>query len=191
MRDAKARAATYSKLDSHWTDYGAWVAWQQIANALNRSIATLPPLQVPMLRGVASVEGAGEFEGMLGISASNRVTNVELQRPLSDYLIVAPDGSTRPMPGGSRTDLLDLPRVTRNDAASNRLHVLILRDSTGNALSPFMQNAFFTTYQFDHSLGVPSRRPNLAALVDELHPDLVLWVMTERYLNEAPGDPNH
>ena len=190
QRAAKAQAATYSALDSHWTDYGAWVAWKQIAADLNRTNAALPPLHVPALHGVATVDGPGEFEGMLGIAARNRVTKIELEQPLSGYFVVAADGSTRPMPGGSRTDLLDLPRTTRNDAASNRLRVLILRDSTGNALSPFLQDAFYTTYQFDHSLAFPNRRPNVAALVEQLHPDLVLWIMTERYLNERPGDPN-
>jgi hypothetical protein len=190
LLEAKAQAATYSALDSHWTDYGAWVAWKQIATDLNRAIPALPMLNVPSLRGMSSVDGAGEFEGMLGISATNRVTTYELSQPFSDAVIVAADGSVRPLPGGTRTDLLDLPRMTRNDAAGNRLRVLILRDSTGNALSPFLQNAFHTTYQVDHSFGVPKRRPNLAGLVDQLHPDLVLWIMTERYLNESPGDPD-
>lgn len=188
LRDAKTQAATYSALDSHWTDYGAWVAWKQIASDLNRRNPHLPPLKVPALRGTAAVEGAGEFEGMLGISAINRVTKIELAPAFSDYVVVAADGSARPMPGGSRTDLLDLPRVTRNDAAPNRLRVLILRDSTGNALSPFLQDAFHVTYQVDHSVGVANHRPSLAGMVEELHPDLVLWIMTERYLNEPPGD---
>lgn len=186
--EARQHVDTYSALDSHWTGYGAYVAWTQIAEALAHLLPNLPDLAVPVSRGASVIDSHNEFAGMLGLSAPNAWTNYILENPMHDVEFLAADGSAVPLAGGSATDLLDLPRTTRNESASNRLRVLVLRDSTGNGLSPFLQNAFYMTYQIDHRLGVPGTWPNLPGLVEKFHPDLVLWVMTERYLNEPLGD---
>jgi|GEM_PF-2271985 len=187
LREARNHADTYSALNSHWTDYGAWVAWTRIAPALSQQFS-LPDLPVPTLKSLSISDEQNEFASMLNITAANEWTKYEPAKPFSDYAIVNADGSTTPRPGNAETNLLDLPRITRNDHAANRTRVLVLRDSSANSLSPFLQNAFYMTYQIDHKLGEPRKWPNLAALVERFRPDAVLWVMTERYLNEPAGD---
>ncbi|MET0230853.1 MAG: hypothetical protein ABW186_07990 [Rhodanobacteraceae bacterium] len=189
LRDARASADTYSALNSHWTDYGAYVAWTKIAPELGRRIPALASLRAPALASIGVEDGHNEFAGMLGLEASNAWTTYRLEQALGDYAIVADDGATRTAPGVTETDLLDLPRTTRNEHARTSARVLVLRDSSGNSLSPFLQDAFRETYQVDHKLGAPGRGPNLAALVDRFHPDVVLWVIAERYLAESAGDP--
>jgi len=190
LREARNHADTYSALNSHWTDYGAWVAWTRIAAELPRYV----PLPAPNLRALKSVyvsDEQNEFAGMLNLDATNEWTKYELATPLSDALVVHADGSTAPLPGGARTDLLDLPRTTRNDHAPNRSRVLVLRDSSANSLSPFLQDSYFMTHQVDHRLGQPGTWPNLAGLVEEFRPDIVLWVVTERYLNGPAGNADY
>lgn len=188
LREARNHVDTYSALNSHWTDYGGWIAWKRIAAELPRYLPGLPPVAVPELKSVGIVDEGNEFAGMLNISMRNDWTTYQLRQPLPDLLVVHKDGSETPLAGGSKTDLLDLPRVTRNDRAGNRLRVLILRDSSGNSLSPFLQDVFHLTYQVDHRLNSPGTWPNLVGLVEEFRPDFVLWVMTERYFDEPLGD---
>ena len=188
LREARNHADTYSALNSHWTDFGALVAWQRIASELPRRIPSIGEIRVPTLKSVYVTDEQNEFAGMLNIDAPNEWTKYELTQPLSGYAIVNADGTTMPQAGGARTDLLDLPRVTRNEHAPNRLRVLALRDSSANSLSPFLQDAFYMTYQVDHRLGAPGTWPNLIGLVEQFHPDVVLWIMTERYLNGPAGD---
>lgn len=188
LREARNHVDTYSALNSHWTDYGSLVAWRRIAGELPRYLPGLPTPAVPELKSAGIVDEGNEFAGMLNISVPNDWTTYQLRQPLPDLVVVNKDGSETPLAGGSKTDLLDLPRTTRNDHADNRLRALILRDSTGNSLSPFLQNAFHLTYQVDHRLNSPGTWPNLVGLIEEFRPDVVLWVMTERYFDEPAGD---
>jgi hypothetical protein len=188
LREARRQADTYSALNSHWTDFGAYVAWSKIAPELARRIPALASLRVPALASIGVEDGHNEFAGMLGLEAPNAWTTYRLAQPLGDYVIVADDGTTRPAPGGAQTDLLDLPRTTRNEHAQTNARVLVLRDSSANSLSPFLQDAFRETYQVDHKLGAQGEWPNLVALVERLRPDAVLWIVTERYLAEPAGD---
>lgn len=188
LREARNHAETYSALNSHWTDYGAWVAWKDIAAALPARVPGLPALHVPALVDIPIRDEGNEFAGMLNISAANEWTGYVPDRPLADFAVIAADGSATPMPGGAKTDLLDLPRKTRNEHAGNRLRVLVLRDSSGNSLSPFLQDTFYMTYQLDHRLNTPGSGPNLIGLIEDFRPDFVLWIMTERYFNEPLGD---
>lgn len=188
LREARNHVDTYSALNSHWTDYGALIAWEQIAGELPRYLPDLATPVMPTLKKVAIIDKDNEFAGMLNLAVPNDWTTYELREPLPDLVIVNKDGSEMALAGGSKTDLLDLPRVTRNDHAGNRLRALILRDSSGNSLSPFLQNAFYLAYQVDHRLNSPGTWPNLIGLVEEFRPDFVLWVMTERYFNDPVGD---
>jgi hypothetical protein len=188
LREARKQADTYSALNSHWTDFGAYAAWSKIAPELAQRIPALASLHAPALATIGVEDGHNEFIGMLGLEAPNAWTTYRLEQPLGDYAIVADDGTTRTAPGGAETDLLDLPRTTRNEHARTSARVLVLRDSSANSLSPFLQDAFRETYQIDHKLGAPGQWPNLVALVERFRPDAVLWVITERYLAESAGD---
>lgn len=188
LREARNHADTYSALNSHWTDYGAWVAWTDIAADLSRRVPALSSLRAPALGSVATGDGHNEFAGMLNISAQNEWTTYRLGEPLTGHVVVNADGSTLAQAGDAQTDLLDLPRMTRNEHARIRQRVLVMRDSSANSLSPFLQDAFEATYQVDHKLGQPDKWPNLVALVERFRPDFVLWVMTERYFNEPAGE---
>ena len=61
--------------------------------------------------------------------------------------------------------------------------MLTLRDSTGNAVSPFYSGSFGTSVQYAHGIAqLGSKPPNLSQLMATYHPQLVLFVMTERFL---------
>lgn len=188
LRDARATADTYSRLNSHWTGFGGYVGWQSIADAVDHALPGADA-RAPALEGVRTVpDGVNEFDAMLGVRAPNPWTVADLAEPLPDVQVVEDNGDLVTVPGDRETDLLDLPRTTRNAAAGNDLTVLVLRDSMGDAISPYLQAAFGTTVQVRHSIDAPQDAPNIQALVERVQPDLVLVEMAERHLNSGLPD---
>ncbi|MBD7920208.1 hypothetical protein H9657_18200 [Cellulomonas sp. Sa3CUA2] len=186
LRDAED--PTYSPLNSHWTDYGAYVGWTGLAEVLEDRVDGLDPA-VPGLEGIETVDdGPNEFDAMMGVRAPNPWTNPLLDEDLPDYAVVQPDGSTVPMGGEAPTSLLDLPRTTTSTAAGNDLTALVLRDSMGDALTPYLQASFGRTVQVRHNIDNHGEAPNLQALVDLVQPDVVIFEMAERHFNSGLPD---
>lgn len=187
LRASRATADTYSPLNSHWTDYGAWVAWKAIAARLGTMSPALAGLYVPAVNGAVANTYGSEFASMISLPEKNHWTLPRLEKPLPDFEIVAPDGSVKTVSGWTHTGLLDLPRETRTPSVRNHIRALVLRDSMGDSLSPYLQSAFSETIQVNHDITVPDLAPNVPALVEDRKPNVVLYVMTERYLDKVPG----
>lgn len=184
LRQARSVADTYSPFNSHWTDFGAWAAWQETS----RSLALLSPkfkdLYVPEIDGaVVNPNYGSEFKAMISLPNANPWTMPKLKSALPDFVILGSDGVNQTVPGGTHTGLLDLPRNTRNDSAKNKLRALVLRDSMGDSLSVYLQAAFYETVQVRHYIDDQKFAPNVPALIEKYHPDVVLYVMTERHLD--------
>lgn len=188
LRAERTIADTYSPLNSHWTDYGALVAWRQIAVRLGQLSPKLTNLYVPPVNGAVTVDYGSEFAGMISLPEPNRWTLPKLEEPLPDYKIVGVDGKETVVPGSTHTGLLDLPRTTETPSVKNQVRALVLRDSMGDSLSLYLQAAFHETLQIDHHMNNPDLAPNVSALVDSYKPDVLIYVMTERYLDRVPGD---
>jgi hypothetical protein len=188
LRAERALADTYSPLNSHWTDYGALVAWRQIAVRLGQLGPKLANLYVPPANGAITVNYGSEFAGMISLPEPNRWTLPKFEEPLPDYKIVDADGKETVVPGSTHTGLLDLPRTTQTPSARNQARALVLRDSMGDSLSLYLQAAFHETLQINHHMEQPALAPNVPSLVDSYKPDVLIYVMTERYLDRVPGD---
>jgi hypothetical protein len=191
LKAAKVVAPTYSPFNSHWTDFGAWVAWQKAATRLK---AVLPNFQPVAADGKGNIvrlgKAANEYEELAGIVARNPWTVFEPSPPLPDFEIVAPDGSTRRVPGMTKTNLLELPRQTLNVQAPNDLTAMVLSDSMGTSMSPFVQASFRQTIQLNHHFTqYPWDRINLIEAVRKHKPNVVVYIMTERYFDVPLGDP--
>jgi hypothetical protein len=180
---------TYEPLNSHWTPYGGYVAWQAISRCL-RQVPGLEGIDVPALKRVKTAKNLNEF-------AVNGVPDGKPQRTVPVYKKKHPKTVIRSIPGGKvldnvpddSVDMLLLPvRTTTKKAATNKT-LLVLRDSTGSALSPLWSNSFRTTIQYNHGIGTDlADPPNLAKLVKKHKPDAVLFVFTERFLSlDPPG----
>lgn len=184
---ARDVADTYSPLNSHWTDYGASIAWKAIAEALAKQDAKYAGLYVPPASGVTVRDLDNEFEWLIGLKDSNPWTMPVYKAALPAYQVIDDNGNVLNTYGGAhKTDLLDLPRSTRGLGAPLPLRVLVMRDSMGNSLSPFLQAAFGETIQIDHKLGTARQPTDLVPLVRKYRPDLVMYIVTERYL-ERPN----
>ena len=189
LRAAKSQAQTYSPLNSHWTDYGAWVAWTLIGKELSEKFPGFQPFGVGETANIEHLaDYANEYRDMLGIVANNPWDRYKFEKPFPDYQMIGEDGSVTTMSGYMQTGLLDLPRQTVNPSVSNHLTAMILRDSMGDALSPFLQSSFKRTIQLHHHrTQYPKDQINLIPAVEEYKPDIVIYVMAERYFNVPLG----
>jgi acetyltransferase AlgX (SGNH hydrolase-like protein) len=187
LRKAGAKNATYEAHDSHWTPYGGYVAWQAITRCL-RTLDASRAVDAPPITGVDIVENSNEF-------AANGVPDGKPRRTVPVYADPHPEVVTTHLPDGAAlptapdfvTDAVFAPLQTRTAAAqAPDLTLLTLRDSTGNALSPLWSWSFGTTVQYAHGIGMEASSPSVAKLAQTYQPDIVLFVITERFLSEPP-----
>jgi hypothetical protein len=178
--EAKASGLSYSKLNSHWTGYGAYAAWQPIARRLETELPGFHAYGTKPYTAISHVAYGNEFDGMVNIHVPNQWDEVSLSEPTPSIDMLAADGNWVSLNGNPQTDVLDLPRHTRNQSAPNKLRALVLRDSMGNSLSPYLQASFREVIQEHHHF-YPGHTLNLPALIEKYRPDVVIYVMTERF----------
>lgn len=179
---------TYSKLNSHWTDYGAFVAWPSLADAIGRQLDGAR-IWRPALRSVQFTDEGNEYKGLMSIDAPNRWTGFVPEIAPPGYQIIDSVGRRQDVGWNTKTSLFDLPRVTYNSASPSPHRVLVFRDSMGDSISPFIQSSFREVIQIGHSLDTPSKRPDFIAAVERYSPDMVIVELTERYLDTPPPNP--
>ncbi|MET4223502.1 alginate O-acetyltransferase AlgX-related protein [Oerskovia enterophila] len=176
----------YSAVNSHWTPYGASVAWESISDCLQ------------------DLYPNSDYDGLV----SGKVVEVERQAPPNEFAewgVEAPrddwtvptldpepvvttrtaaDGTESELswPGG--VDLLELPVTTAGGEIPKK--ALVVGDSQGTALSAFWAGSFESTFQIRHHLDDPSQRANVLHAARTSGADLVVFELTERYLSLQP-----
>lgn len=186
LRDESADHATYEPKDSHWTPYGGWVAWQAITRCL-RADRALKSVREPEITGVGTVANSNEF-AQFGVKPGKPARTVPLfahPHPATTYVHVPDDAPVQPYPDGA-IDATLLPVKTTTSGALSDKTLVAFRDSTGNALSPLWDQTFATTITYPHGVGMAAPPPDISAIVNTYHPDVVLYVITERFLTYNP-----
>jgi hypothetical protein len=187
LHQAATKNDTYEKLNSHWTPYGGYVAWQAMAKCLRATDKGWAGIDVPAITGVGIGSNLNEF-GAYGVpdGIPQRTFPILAQPHPATTTTHLPDGAPIANFPDFATDMLQAPLKTSTPGAQRpELTMLTLRDSTGNAVSPFYSNSFGTTVQYGHGIGqLGITPPNLTTLMSTYHPQLVLFVVTERFLSE-------
>lgn len=179
---ARATAPTYSRLNSHWTDFGADVGFRALlADIQRRSAAFNDVAAPPAVTTVEEVDRYNEFEALTGQPGPNDWAVPSYPTRLPDYEVVRGDGSTSRRAGDEQLDMLSFPLQTRSEAP-NEHRVLVLGDSTTSGVSALIAQSFSAAMFVRHQLDVPKNSPSLPALVDEFEPDLVVTLVSERNL---------
>jgi hypothetical protein len=165
MLAAKRKRPVASGIDSHWNDWGAFVAYQRVIEELE-PLLPMRPLSADRLT-FRRRKMAGDL-------------SYKLDPPQEGHQLVAElDRSSRTVfHNGIRT--AGRLTVTQCQQAPPST-CLLLGDSYSNFLERFMSETF-GTFVFAHT-------PKLdRELVEHYAPDLVLSVMAERYLIVVPDD---
>ncbi len=168
LMDGKARERVYDKTDTHWNDRGAFLAYQQIIEAVRTQDPAVPPAWTrndfePMTRTATGLDLAR----MLGLP--RRVTEVELtfrpRRPRRAR-VVEPAGAEPTAEEG--TIITEIP-------GSSLPRAVIFRDSFSSRLVPFLSEHFSRAvylWQNDFDPDVVRRE----------HPDVVIQEIVGRHL---------
>jgi len=176
LRAASAEHPVYSRVNSHWTDYGALVGWDAVARCLNAVTPQLGPFTAP---AISSVTIGGDLSEFAPYGVKNPVPDWTIpvySQPLHPYSVTKKDGLTKVVDGSTRSGLLDLPLSTSTPGAQTDKSLLLVRDSMSDSFSIPAQQAFAQT-------------ANIVNLATELHPGVVILEFAERYLNNAAPAP--
>lgn len=190
--EARNIADTYSPLNSHWTDFGAAVAWKTIAGRLTDLFPAERFRHSDEEPGVETIDALNECAQLMGVQGENPWTVPVHARSLPNYEFIAHNFDHSLQVGSRQVDLLELPMQTLGHDASSSKKAFIIRDSTGTQISPFMVGAFAKTWQVFHNLagavrgpyfpGEAGLRANFIGRIRQYAPDVVLYIVTERYL---------
>jgi alginate O-acetyltransferase complex protein AlgJ len=184
LRAARSRylLPLYYRTDTHWNDLGGWVAFQAFAQVAARRV---PGLRWPKPDEVRPKEvvpwPGGDLANFLRIGALVHDENVSM-RVLRDEGLEIERIDYRTGKLIARTPNVPLPAprkliLVRSPNALNDKRVLWLRDSFGNAMSPYMAATFKDVVQVHFGEMSPIA---LARLVGRYRPDFVFVTVVER-----------
>jgi hypothetical protein len=188
LREASSTADTYSPLDSHWTGYGGYVAWDAITDCLGANDPGLAGISASPITGVGAVPDHNEYADR-GLVASETPdwTVPEYAEPHAPTTVTSlTSGLALPARSDNVIDLTELPVESTTVGAQSDLSLLVLRDSTSGSLSPLMTESFAKTVMYTHNVGAPDRPLDVAQILDTHPTNVTLFVMTERYLAFGP-----
>jgi hypothetical protein len=170
LLEAKQTGAVYYKNDTHWNEYGQYVAYREIVNRLGAWFPALQPLPPEQFKRTTRTTRRGDLSGMMAATDLIDEEVVEF-RLTGDSRAKGPldvDGYTNE---NVRRDL----RVEAFENPDATVRAVFMRDSFGNRLVPFLKEHFqrlvcwpYNTFRTD--------------IVTKTQPDVVIMEICERYL---------
>jgi hypothetical protein len=168
--EARKNAETYSKLNSHWNDYGAWVAWQKIA----------PQIDI--------LDKDNEANQLLNVDVKNDWAKPVFVKPFPSFYFLDERNQQTLVSGDTAVDSLELPKSTFSPEAKSNVRALVITDSMGKSLSPYWTASFRDLMQVQNHVRPYPSKLDFEGAVLKFRPTFVLYVMTERYLALPLGE---
>jgi alginate O-acetyltransferase complex protein AlgJ len=177
---AKERESVYYLTDSHWNDAGALAADLAIVTRLQRRFPELQPLSRDDFRSQIT-KLSGDIAALTNAASQHNESAIRLV-PLHDHFARTFDGQlllnvnhAPNCPTPETKTGVDIVAIENPNAPD--LRAVVFHDSFGLGVMPFLaqhfRSATFVRQRFD------------AAIVDALHPHLVIDLVAERYLERA------
>lgn len=200
LLDARSRTPDdlYYRTDTHWTNHGAEVAFNEFARRIESLSPDLnwPEGSEPLIR--LERRGGGDLARMLRID--NTLDDLE---PITRAMVNAPQVEQYQFDKGglvSRSFRSELggpgrPQLIVAPRALNDRRVLWLHDSFGTALFPSMTSTFSRIVHV-HWLNTLSSPQRFAELVEDFRPEFVFVTVVERdafsraFSRRPPGVPS-
>lgn len=173
---------TYSRLNSHWSDYGGWVAWTAITNELvNQEIGFR---QVDGLRNpiITQVDSHNEMESLMGLRATNNWTRPIFEKYFTTIEVINHLGVKEEKDWTFEINLVDIPVDVTCESAPNRLSCLVFCDSTITSISPYLNITFHHVAYRNHHFTWDGRPCDFVYYVRKIKPDIIIYMFTERYV---------
>lgn len=175
--EAKSTAPTYLMTDSHWNDFGAFVASRALVQALSRQLpGGLDALPIDAFELRFADQAAGDLARTSGGELVSRERDAPVLTPRPPLRPLEILADTHPSAESGRADRV--PIYTERAELHHR--ILLFRDSFATAWIPFVGQHFARVYCVE-------RYHWDTALIERERPDAVIDEIVERQLNE--GDP--
>ncbi len=168
LSDGRAVRDVYYKTDTHWNDYGMFLAYQAILQELAKSRPELAPYPFEMFELVEDAPELWDLAANTG-SASLRESQLKIAPRFEN------PASYRQMEAGSRRILT----ASTSDKSLPRL--LMYYDSFGPRLFNLLGMHFGNATAVPHYSGRPIWSMDW---IDEQNPDVVIIEIAERYLHD-------
>lgn len=174
LLSAKDRHPLYYKTDTHWNDYGAFLAYQEISRAISKTLPAIRPFLESDFQVVTEQTQGKDLAGMLGLADVLLETTVSL-RPLKPFQAMS---SGRPLDRG----VIEGVATFASEQKDRPLPRMVMeRDSFANHLIPFLAEDFSrAVYYWDGEFQT--------SLIEQERPDIFLDEIVERKLMAAPPD---
>lgn len=178
LKSAAGKELLYFKLDNHWNKKGGWIAYQALMQALRKADPALKTMKADEMQWTATIKNEGKLANFIGKEGELGDYFPEVSFPGSDAA-EAPNFGFPFTPGFPYPDQYEKHFV--NPKAKNKKRVLVIRDSFGDALMPFLNETFSETlYIFD----AWQYQVN-GEIIDRYKPDLVIFVTMEALLDNV------
>jgi alginate O-acetyltransferase complex protein AlgJ len=168
LEAAKTHERVFQQTDTHWNERGAFVAYQQIIDAVRRQVPAVPP---PWTRSdfeaTTTIRHGMDLAGMMGLTRVLREVDLTLtpKRPRR-ATVIEPPGSAATAGEG---------RIVTEIPGSTLPRAVIFRDSFFSAVAPFTSEHFSrAVYLWQNDFD--------ADVVLKEHPDVVIQEIVGRHL---------
>lgn len=176
----------YYQYDSHWNSIGGWIGFdaymellaaQQPIHRLDAKAMEIGEPHERVVGGIANFFGLAErardatypvsFHDAPGVKVEYYDYETQrLMKKLSNYVEIQKPGT---------------PLYVKSPQALNQKRVLWLRDSFGNAMSPYMALTFSDVLQVDYRKISPLK---FQEMVSQFNPDYVFFTIVERHARD-------
>ncbi len=180
--EARKIADTYTKLDTHWTEFGGYIAWQKIATEMKKENPEFKPFGINDLKGMKLINGDNEYNDWFGANIQNNWTMPELNNPFKDYYINFGTDDEFKITKGTNKVNANLTSYARTKNPDGNFNLLFLGDSQTASLSPFITSSFKEVFIVAY-LNINFNDPSLfKKKITESRPDVIIYVITQRML---------
>lgn len=177
---------TYSKFDTHWTDYGGYIAWQKVAFVLEERMPSFQAFGFNTIEEIKIYpEKKGDLLKILRIKDKNEWAEAVLSEDFHE-VSEKREGSRffKKREGSFQIEKKDFIHNIEiyNPSSQNNLKAIVFTDSMGEALSPFINSSFESIKYFERD----SISSGFKEIVEEFKPEVIFYIITERELLYPP-----
>lgn len=175
MLSAKSHERLYHVTDTHWNERGAFIAYQQIIEAVRAQVHAVPPARDrSMFNRTSRILDGRDLATIIGLKRQLHEEDLRLlPKQPRGYKVLEPAGGYAT--GGDGRIVTEIP-------GSSLPRAVIFRDSFTSALAPFLSEHFSRAVYLWQNDFVPED-------VLEEHPDVVIQEIVGRHLHTFVPSP--
>lgn len=183
LLNSKKDAELYYHTDTHWNNYGAFMACNAVLNEFGKYAPNVKPLDLRIYKPHTVIEEAGDIAKMFSMEHELKEKNPTPVRPGGSVSYEKKQNKYTPTKGFPYPDDYEYTRYTNNDSLPT---VLIIRDSFGKKIFPYISEqskkcvAIYDGWHYGRN----------EKIIKEEKPDIILLLVLESNLRNVLDNKN-